>query len=244
MTKTTGIKPNISEIPPTLILEKAEFVTHKLEEYSKDGAKFWREIKNIYPSNKSKTTRTKIKLTDQTNSQTVPDDETANFINEFFINVGNSTDNVGNISSKPNKRCKQPRCAKKVTPQSHKWSLGNFSEGETLETIKSIETNKSSGLTNINNKILKPVLKILLPQITHVFNTSVAPATFPDSWKQALVVPIPKIGDPTKVANYRPISQPGKIMEKKVYQKLMSYIEKRFTYSQTYNMILGKINPP
>ena len=61
--------------------------------------------------------------------------------------------------------------------------------------------------------------------------TLVAPATFPDSWKQALVVPIPKIGDPTKVANYRPISQPGKIMEKIVYQKLMSYIEKNYLLS-------------
>ena len=49
-----------------------------------------------------------------------------------------------------------------------------------------------------------------------------------DSWKRALVVPIPKQGNLSKVQNYRPISLlplPGKILEKLIHQQLSNYFE-------------------
>ena len=47
-------------------------------------------------------------------------------------------------------------------------------------------------------------------------------------WKQAVVIPLPKEGDTLNVGNYRPISLlplPGKILEKIVHDRLMSYLE-------------------
>ena len=39
-----------------------------------------------------------------------------------------------------------------------------------------------------------------------MFNLSLEKSVFPDEWKKALVIPIPKSGDLTQVKNYRPIS--------------------------------------
>ena len=87
---------------------------------------------------------------------------------------------------------------------------------------------KSSGLDNINSSVIKNAFEFLVPELTHLYNLSVTSAEFPDSWKKALVVPIPKKGNLTKVQNYRPISLlplPGKIMEKLVHQQLSMYLE-------------------
>ena len=59
-------------------------------------------------------------------------------------------------------------------------------------------------------------------------NMSVQTSEFPVAWKEALVVPIPKGGDPTLVQNYRPISLlplPGKILEKLIHKQIARYLE-------------------
>ena len=53
-------------------------------------------------------------------------------------------------------------------------------------------------------------------------------AIFPEQWKEALAIPIPKTGDPKKADNYRPISLlplPGKILEKLLHTQLSFYLE-------------------
>ena len=103
-----------------------------------------------------------------------------------------------------------------------------FEEELVLEAVKLIETNKSSGLTHFNNSVLKSALKILITQLTYIFNLSTTNNIFPISWKKALVIPIPKTGNLTTMSNYRPISllpQPGKILEKLVHNRLVEYIE-------------------
>ena len=75
-----------------------------------------------------------------------------------------------------------------------------------LKIIKEINISKSSGLDNISSFIIKEAFEILLPEVTFMFNLSIRTSEFPEAWKQALVVPIPKSGNLTKVQNYRPIS--------------------------------------
>ena len=122
------------------------------------------------------------------------------------------------------KRKTDASCKKSQTP----WSIPICSEDEVLKLIQDINVNKSSGLTHLNNKSLKSVLKVLSSQFTFIFNSSIETGYFPNSWKDALVIPIPKSGDLSSVTNFRPISilpQPGKIMEKLVHDKLTHYIE-------------------
>ena len=226
---------------------KADFVQRKLSEFAKDGSKFWRELKQIYPSAKSKANKGKIQLICGKTKRPIPESETASYINDYFVNVGNFTTankatnpnstpakNTNTKRGKRNKRTNR-RSSQSTTYQaqlqSHSqppWSLTDFTEDEVIEVIKTIEPTKSSGLLNINNNTLKSILKILAAQITQIFNVSIRTGSFPTSWKNALVIPIHKKGDLSSVSNYRPISllpQPGKLLEKLVHNRLTDYIE-------------------
>ena len=219
---------------------KALYVKRKLEEYAKDGAKFSRTSQEHLSSKKSKNSNLKISLTDPATNEQIPEADTADFINDYFINIGRVTP--------PHNRQRNIRsCRKRVntsyTPKNNRtndthpsndqahappWSISTFTEEEVLKIVKDIDTNKSSGLQHISNTVLKSIFKILVEQITHIFNLSMKTGSFPNSWKQALVVPIPKTGDLSSVANFCPISllpQPGKLLEKLVHNKLSKYIE-------------------
>ena len=66
----------------------------------------------------------------------------------------------------------------------------------------------------------------ITPSVTKLFNLSLQSGTFPDDWKFARIVPIPKSGDPTNPFNYRPISilpLLSKLLERHVYNLLSAH---------------------
>ena len=216
---------------------KANFVVRQLDNNKGDGSKFWREIRKIYPTKKAKSKKSQIQLISDVSKLDVPVSETADFINDYFINVGNPP-----TQSHTLRRCKKSKSRSKpsakkdrVPGQQHPiddtqppWSLTKFTEEEVLKVIKDIEINKSSGIEHLNNRVLKSILKVLTSQLTFIFNSSIESHSYPNSWKNAVVIPIPKKGDLTSVSNFRPISllpQPGKLLEKLVHNRLNTYIE-------------------
>ena len=54
--------------------------------------------------------------------------------------------------------------------------------------------------------MLKHTIHSITPNVIKLFNLSLQSGIFPDDWKFARIVPIPKSGDPTNPFNYRPIS--------------------------------------
>ena len=65
-------------------------------------------------------------------------------------------------------------------------------------------------------------------EFTHLYNISVHHSSFPDDWKIATVIPIPKVPNPDNPNELRPISLlpiPGKILEALVHDQLYTYIE-------------------
>ena len=194
---------------------KADFVLDKLEQCKGDGAKFWKELKTIFPNGK-RSSHVKINLID--NGVTVEEGDTADFINQFFINVGNPSNKTEPY---------QNTSAKKATPTPG-WTVDEVPEIEVFNLVKNIKQSNSSGITGVNNFVIKEAFKVLIAPVTHMYNLSLKKGIFPDTWKIATVVPIPKGGDPDQVSNLRPISllpQPGKILEKLLHTQLASYIE-------------------
>ena len=97
-----------------------------------------------------------------------------------------------------------------------------------FQIIKDINISKSSGIDDVSSFVLKEGSKILITEITYMFNLSIRHSKFPTAWKQALVIPITKSGNLTMVKNYRPISLlplPGKILEKLIHSQLSEYLE-------------------
>ena len=94
--------------------------------------------------------------------------------------------------------------------------------------VKDINVSKSSGLDNISSFIIKETFLALIPETAHMMILSILSSTFPDAWKEALVVPIPKCGNLTMIKNYRPVSLlslPGKVPEKLIHSQISEYLE-------------------
>ena len=199
---------------------KRDQVLRELRESENDVKKFWRVIREIIPSDKA-VGKQDIILRD--GGKEIEREQVAHFINDYFINIGN----VGRLQTGNNNT---PHGEETLSASCNvdQCNLVDLREAEVLKVINNINVSKSSGLDNINSTVIKEAFKTLIREVTYMFNLSVRTAKFPDVWKKALVIPIPKTGNLTNVKNYRPISLlplPGKILEKLVHQQLSYHLE-------------------
>jgi hypothetical protein len=58
----------------------------------------------------------------------------------------------------------------------------------------------------ITLKFIKLILPLILPCITHIFNTILTKSFFPKTWKISNVLPILKVKNTCSLSDYRPIS--------------------------------------
>jgi hypothetical protein len=98
---------------------------------------------------------------------------------------------------------------------------------EILTIIKSLPNNKAPGPDNIPNKAIKNLSKKTIVQLHYIINAIIQLQHFPQQWKIATIIPIPKPKkDLTNPNNYRPISLlPGlaKVAEKVINARLNKY---------------------
>ena len=108
---------------------------------------------------------------------------------------------------------------------------------ELKECIKSMDSNKAAGDDEITNLFLKNLPDNKLTELLSLINKSWRTSEIPTTWKNALIMPIPKPGkDLTDPKSYRPISLlscVGKVAEKMVNTRLTWYLEKQLKYSPT-----------
>ncbi|RLU21552.1 hypothetical protein DMN91_005925 [Ooceraea biroi] len=86
----------------------------------------------------------------------------------------------------------------------------------------------STGVDGLFSKLINLALPCILPVLTHIFNYSLLYGTFPDIWKAALVVLLPKIKSPTSVQHFRPISIlcfVSKALERLVAKQITDFLE-------------------
>ena len=196
---------------------KREFVLDELRHHDDNPKKFWKVIRKIVPSDKTVDSRDILLKHDGVK---LDKNKVAHFINDYFINVGNFKRT--NSQSYSSDECIEDHGGPQLE------SLSEVLEKDVFKIVKDINIAKSSGLGNISSFIVKEAFKILIPEVTYMYNLSIQTAVFPAAWKQALVIPIPKSGNLSMVQNYRPISLlplPGKILEKLIHQQLTGYLD-------------------
>jgi len=90
---------------------------------------------------------------------------------------------------------------------------------------------KAGGMDGILNVAVKKLPDSGVSALAEIFNACLRLAYFPDAWKHAMVVPIPKAGkDSSNPRNYRPISllsTIAKLFEKIVLKKLEHHADER-----------------
>lgn len=74
------------------------------------------------------------------------------------------------------------------------------------EQIRKINTHKSPRSVDIPARLLKCALLGMTDVFTRLLNMCISVQIFPEEWKLAVMVPIPKKGDTRELNNLRPIS--------------------------------------
>ena len=127
------------------------------------------------------------------------DKELATKFNEFFVNVGPSTENtipkVPNIS--PSKFLKNRNQTNFI--------IAHISNEQILDIINSLE-NKSTGPSSIPVKLLSMIPDLIIIPLAYIINLSLSTGVYPELLKIVKVIPIHKGGSTQDVNNYRPIS--------------------------------------
>ena len=72
--------------------------------------------------------------------------------------------------------------------------------------IKSIPSNKATGLDGISIRLLKAALPAISSSLANIYNASISSKTFPDDFKRAKVIPCHKKESTHERGNIRPIS--------------------------------------
>ena len=194
---------------------KADYVKSNLNNNQNNPKKFWKNIQEIFPQ-KSKNNKNII-LTDMDTDQTLESEKVADYINDFFTNIG-------------------PKLALKCNSP---WVFyGNESVNiienieitpeEVLEVCKTININKASCVDNLSCEILRDAFMIIPTKLCKLFNVSIDTAIIPPDWKIAKVTPLPKAGNSNLVSNYRPISLLpllSKLIEKIIHKRIYTYLD-------------------
>lgn len=88
--------------------------------------------------------------------------------------------------------------------------------------------NKSGTEEGITVKIMKLVVEAAGEKVWHILNMSLEEGMFPVGWKEAIVVPIPKIRGTNKIEEFRPVNKLPiyeKVLETIVHRQLAEYLE-------------------
>ena len=94
--------------------------------------------------------------------------------------------------------------------------------------IKLLKPKRSVGPDGIPPYIIKGCADLLKEPLYFLYNMSLKTHTFPDRWKLALVCPIPKEGNTTRIENHRPIallSAFAKVFEQILFQRIQKYVK-------------------
>ena len=101
-------------------------------------------------------------------------------------------------------------------------------EEDLLKELNKISIYKSSGITDMPSYLLKLSFIVLIQKLLIIMNKSLFFGYFPQMWRKAIIVPIPKVNIPNEIGDLRPIALtplPGKILERFVHAQLISHLD-------------------
>lgn len=110
-----------------------------------------------------------------------------------------------------------------IVPPEQSFCFRCVNQTEVLKSLLSIKSN-AEGLDGINPRFLKLVIPKLIPFLTHICNTILTKSVFPDAWKKAKIIPLPKNNN-----DFRPIAilpYLSKAMEKIMQMQISEYLNK------------------
>lgn len=204
---------------------KHEYYKQEIERSGNNLKKMYKVISNACNERPSKQD-INLEITDSDNVKFTNNKDMADYCNKFFINVGfDMYRNIPNPATAVQINC--------VTRSS--MYLKPTDTNEVIGHINSLKNHCAPGIDGIDSKIVKHFHLYLTVPLVHIINLIFRTGKVPSSFKIAVVTPIHKSGDKTKINNFRPISVINtfaKIFEKCLKNRLVSFFAQNGIISQ------------
>ena len=181
----------------------------------------WKVINNLLNKNKE---HLKIDSLEHENKIITNKKDIANSFNDFFVDIGTKLQD-SNTGLEENNSFQDYL----KTPNNNTIFLKPITNNEIITIVDNMKNNTSSGIDDIDIKVVKYVIPVICKPLSIIFNQSLCSGTFQTKMKIARVTPIHKKGKQNNVNNYRPISVLpifSKILEKCIYKRLIEFLDK------------------
>ena len=175
---------------------------------------YWKYLRSLVNNNTSINSIPVLKtLNNDLETFHYTDEDKANCLNEYFTSISTLDDSNATL----------PNFVHKTL---NTLSTIQISVADVESIIGTLDINKAIGPDQISHKLLKATKHSISKPLCRIFNKSLDQETFPQSWKQSIIMPLFKKGDKSCVSNYRPISLlscVGKLMERCVYKYMCNF---------------------
>lgn len=195
---------------------KRGYLEEKLDKNKKDPKNMWRVLKEMMKGKRSDKEYKEIQFENRIIYKV---EEMANIFNCYFVDSIRMLSNEDQVENK----IKSRQYIDSI------WEVFEQIEKEQLYRIIRNLENKAGTEEGINVEIMKCVVEVAAEKICYVLNTSLESGMFPNEWKEAIVVPIPKVRGTKKIEEFRPINKLPiyeKVLEIIVQKQLVEYLEK------------------
>lgn len=185
--------------------EKEAYMRHLLERNKQNSKALWKNLRNWGVCTKSKGGSLPMHLT-------APD-----AINNYFLNVaGPSNIDIDTLTYFSESKLNDTN-----------FTFHAITNEDIFKSFNGIKS-EAYGIDGINTKMIGIVLPYCIDTVRHVFNESINTGIFPDVWKTADIIPLPKVTNPATFNDLRPISilpTFSKMFEKIIGWQVTDYLE-------------------
>ena len=204
---------------------KAIYIQENLIRNKENPKKFWRILQTVFNGEKGQTVE--MEFQNPVTKQKITRENTPNFLNDIFINIGTATD--------------QPDINLFEGPQINNIVFEETTVLEVTKLIKEIDITKDSCIDGVSSCILKRTFQLIPDKLKILFDRSLNSGVFPRKWAVGVVNILPKSGDLSNPGNWRPITQtciPAKLLEKIIQTRLMKLmIENNYIHDEQYGSV-------
>lgn len=207
-----------NEIQKDIRTSRKTHYNHYFEECKSNIKKVWQGINELIRNKKSENRINQI----NSNNSIINDPKAiSNSLNDFFVNVGPTTDREIPRSPQSPLSFMGPRILAD-------FNINATTIQEVMILLYQLDDAKSTGPDNIPIKLIKTAAPQIAHLLVNIFNASITQGQFPSLMKLAKVIPIFKTGAKDNVTNYRPISLLpifSKLLEKIIHARLSTFLK-------------------
>lgn len=213
-----------NKLTKQIVEAKAKYYEKEFKDNENNVKKTWSIINSTL---KSKSKDLKVSICDDNGNQVTDSEVPTNFVNYFTTIADKLTSQI------PNTQTHFSSYLRNRINNSFFFAPSNSTD--TLEVIENLKNN-GKGLYAISTDVLKSCKHIIAPVLSHIIDLCIKDGYFPEELRIGCITPIFKNGDKELINNYRPVcslSPFSKIIEKVVYNRMISFIDKNNIFSPT-----------